>query len=91
MRRVPGGLRGQSPGPFLHRAHPVKQVLREPRTLECLLSRQVDTTSEVDDLVGRVDAAGGPVVSGPEQKTWGYTGTFTDPDGHHREAIVSAI
>ena len=27
----------------------------------------------------------------PEQKAWGYTGTFTDPDGHLWEAIVSAI
>ncbi len=60
-------------------------------TSECLLSLQVGTTSEVDDLVGHVDAAGGQVVSGPEQKTWGYTGTFTDPDGHLWEAIVSAI
>lgn len=63
----------------------------EPGTSECLLSLQVSTTSEVDDLVGLVDAAGGRVVSGPEQKAWGYTGTFTDPDGHLWEAIVSAI
>jgi len=46
---------------------------------------------EVDSLVGRVDAAGGRVASGPEQKAWGYTGTFTDPDGNLWEAIVSAI
>ncbi len=49
------------------------------------------TTSEVDDLVAHVDAAGGQVVSGPEQKSYGYTGTFTDPDGHLWEVIVSAI
>lgn len=58
---------------------------------ECLLGLQVGTTAEVDDLVGRVEAAGGRVASGPEQKAWGYTGTFTDPDGHLWEAIVSAI
>jgi uncharacterized protein len=63
----------------------------EPGISECLLSLQVGTTTEVDSLVGRVDAAGGRVVSGPEQKAWGYTGTFTDPDGHLWEAIVSAI
>jgi uncharacterized protein len=63
----------------------------ESGTSECLLSLQVGTTTEVDNLVGRVDAAGGRVVSGPEQKAWGYTGTFTDPDGHLWEAIVSAI
>ncbi len=63
----------------------------EPGTSECLLSLQVGTTNEVDELVGHVDAAGGRVVSGPEQKSYGYTGTFTDPDGHLWEAIVSAI
>jgi predicted lactoylglutathione lyase len=63
----------------------------ESGTSECLLSLQVSTTSEVDDMVGLVDAAGGRVVSGPEQKTYGYTATFTDPDGHLWEAIVSAI
>jgi predicted lactoylglutathione lyase len=35
--------------------------------------------------------AGGVVVSGPTQKSWGYTGTFADPDGHLWEAIVSLI
>lgn len=63
----------------------------EPGTSECLLSLQVGTTNEVDELVGHVDAAGGRVVSSPEQKSYGYTGTFTDPDGHLWEAIVSAI
>jgi predicted lactoylglutathione lyase len=60
-------------------------------TSECLLSLQLDTTGEVDDLLGRVAAAGGRLVTGPEQKSYGYTGTFTDPDGHLWEAIVSAI
>ena len=63
----------------------------EPGSSECLLSLQVATTTEVDELVGRVEAAGGRVKSGPEQKAWGYSGTFTDPDGHLWEAIVSAI
>ena len=56
------------------------RAIAESGTSECLLSLQVGTTTEVDDLVGRVDAAGGRVVSGPEQKAWGYTGTFADPD-----------
>lgn len=43
----------------------------EPGTSECLLSLQVGTTNEVDELVGHVDAAGGRVVSGPEQKSYG--------------------
>ena len=63
----------------------------QPGTSECLLSLQVGTISEVDDLVGHVDAAGGRVVSVPQQRSYGYTGMFTDPDGHLWEAIVSAI
>jgi len=63
----------------------------QPGTSECLISLQADSVGQVDELVGRVDAAGGRVVSGPEQKSYGYTGTFTDPDGHLWEAIVSAI
>jgi uncharacterized protein len=63
----------------------------DPTTSECLISLQVGTTSEVDGILGGVEAAGGRVASGPEQKSWGYTGTFTDPDGHLWEAIVSAI
>jgi len=62
-----------------------------PTSSECLLSLQVDAPDEVDSIVGRVEAAGGLVVSGPEQKSWGYTATFSDPDGPLWEAIVSAI
>ena len=58
---------------------------------EWLLSLQVDTTAEVDETLSRIEAAGGRVASGPEQKGYGYTGTFTDPDGHLWEAIVSAL
>ena len=63
----------------------------EPTSSECLLSLEVGTTTEVDDLLGRVEAAGGRVESGPEQRSYGYSGTFTDPDGHLWQAIVSAI
>ena len=62
-----------------------------PASSECLLSLQVETTSDVDGMLSRVEVAGGRVASGPEQKSYGYTGTFTDPDGHLWEAIVSAI
>ncbi|WP_243058054.1 VOC family protein [Nocardioides sp. SR21] len=63
----------------------------DPTSSECLLSLQVDSPDEVDGIVGRVEAAGGVVVSAPEQKPWGYTATFSDPDGHLWEAIDSAI
>jgi predicted lactoylglutathione lyase len=58
---------------------------------ECLISLQVDTPAKVDEILGRVARAGGEIASDPEQRSYGYTGTFTDPDGHLWEAIVSAI
>ncbi len=63
----------------------------DPSSSECLISLQVDTPGEVDDLLAHVEEAGGQIASAPEQKSYGYTGTFTDPDGHLWGAIVSAI
>ncbi len=53
-------------------------AVAEPGTSECILS--VD--GDVDAFVARARAAGATVVAEPEQKPWGYTGTFADPDGH---------
>ena len=36
----------------------------------------------MDAFFDRARAAGATVVAEPEQKPWGYTGTFADPDGH---------
>lgn len=60
-------------------------------TTECLVSLQVGSTKEVDDLLARASSGGAEIVSPAQQKQWGYTGSFTDPDGHLWEAIVSAI
>ncbi|TDV53540.1 VOC family protein [Actinophytocola oryzae] len=51
-------------------------------TSECVLTLPAATPSEVDDMVARAVAAGAEVVTAPAQQPWGYTGTFTDPDGH---------
>jgi predicted lactoylglutathione lyase len=47
-------------------------------TSECVLSLGGD----VDALLATARAAGAEVVAEPEQRPWGYTGTFADPDGH---------
>jgi len=57
---------------------------------ECLVSLVASDRDEVDDLVRRASGAGGEVVSGPEEKGWGYTGSFADPDGHLWEVVVPA-
>ena len=53
-------------------------AVAERGTSECILS--VD--GDVDALFERARAAGATVVAEPEQKPWGYTATFADPDGH---------
>ena len=63
----------------------------ERGTVECLVSVQLETNAEVDDLVARANDAGGEVASAPEQKQWGYSGVFADPDGHLWQALVPAM
>ncbi|MEU6075888.1 VOC family protein [Micromonospora sp. NPDC047074] len=49
---------------------------------ECVVSLPVATPAEADQLVERARAAGAEIVVEPGQQPWGYTGSFTDPDGH---------
>jgi predicted lactoylglutathione lyase len=63
------------------------RAMAQAGTVECLLSLGVDTDEDVDAVLARVRDAGGEVVSEPEQKPWGYTGTLADPDGHLWEVI----
>jgi len=54
-------------------------AVAERGTSECLLSVETD---DVDAFIARARAAGATVVAEPEQKSWGYTAVFADPDGH---------
>jgi predicted lactoylglutathione lyase len=58
---------------------------------ECLVTLQVETAAEVDDVVAQAAIAGGEVVSAPQHQAWGYSGTFADPDGHLWQVLVSLI
>jgi hypothetical protein len=49
---------------------------------ECLLQYSCDEDDEVDVVIERADKARATVVLRPEKKSWGYTGSFTDPYGH---------
>ena len=59
-----------------------------PGVVECLLSIEAPTAGEVDELVARVEAAGGEVVMTPRAQPWAYRATFADPDGHLWEVHV---
>jgi predicted lactoylglutathione lyase len=54
----------------------------ETGTSEVLLGISASDEEEVRAVVERARAAGASVVAEPEQKPWGYAGTFADPDGH---------
>ena len=57
-------------------------------TTECLVSLQVGSAREVDDLLARASSGGAEIASAAQQQGWGYTGVFADPDGHLWEVIA---
>lgn len=60
----------------------------ERGTSECLVTLQVGTAAEVDDLVARAAISGGEVVSAAQHQSWGYSAAFADPDGHLWQVLV---
>jgi uncharacterized protein len=48
-----------------------------------VVSMIVDSSSEVDAVLGAAEAAGGEIVQAAEKAQWGgYSGHFADPDGN---------
>ncbi|WP_239642884.1 VOC family protein [Nocardiopsis alkaliphila] len=48
----------------------------------------VPTEAHVAELMDRVRAGGGGVISEPQQHPWGYSGVCSDLDGHLWQVIV---
>ena len=56
------------------------------------LAQNVAERAQVDALLAKAVAAGGTVTSPAVDKPWGYTGYFSDPDGHPWEvAFVPSL
>ncbi len=53
-----------------------------PGLSECILSLGASTDADVDEQVERARTAGAKVLTPPGSQSWGYAGTFADPDGH---------
>lgn len=49
---------------------------------EVLLSIDADSRQAVDELIRKVEEAGGTVFGKPQGEGWMYGAGFTDPDGH---------
>jgi predicted lactoylglutathione lyase len=49
---------------------------------ECILSYFAASKEDVAAILKRANAAGGAVPGEAEDQPWGYSGYFTDPDGH---------
>ncbi len=62
----------------------------ERGTAGCLVTVEVGTAAEVDELVARAAVAGGEVASAAQHQQWGYCGVFADPDGHLWQVLASA-
>lgn len=57
--------------------------LGEPSATEILLSHNVGSQAEVDEVMARAAAAGARVLKAAGPAFWGgYAGYFQDPDGH---------
>jgi predicted lactoylglutathione lyase len=54
-----------------------------PGNSECMLVINLDSDSEVDDLINRVREGGARIAAEPTKQPWGiYSAVFADPDGH---------
>ena len=63
-------------------------TLGPAKTGEFSIGHLVASSSEVDDLLARAQAAGATVTDPPHERPWGiYSGYFRDPDGHLWEII----
>jgi hypothetical protein len=57
-------------------------------SLEFSLGYLVERKDEVDELLGKAEAAGGTITDQPHDRAWGiYSGYFKDLDGHLWEII----
>jgi predicted lactoylglutathione lyase len=63
----------------------------ERGTAECLVTLQVSTAADVDNVVARAAISGGQVASAAQHQPWGYSGTFADPDGHLWQVLVQTM
>ena len=55
-----------------------------------VLAHVVGSEEEVDRVIAEAEAAGGRVIDSPAKTFWGgYSGKFTDPDGHAWEIARS--
>ena len=52
------------------------------------LTQLVSSPAEVDAALASAVEAGGTIGRAGEQRAWGYTGLFFDPDGHPWEVIT---
>jgi hypothetical protein len=75
--------------------YPRKELAKDARvpdaaasSLEFSLGYLVGSKREVDDLLGKAQAAGGTITDRPHDRAWGiYSGYFKDLDGHLWEII----
>ncbi len=82
-------------GGLMFALYPRQELAKDARvpntaasSLEFSLGYLVGSKKEVDELLGKAQAAGGTITDRPHDRAWGiYSGYFKDLDGHLWEII----
>lgn len=57
---------------------------------ECILTIGLDSRTALDQLLERARTAGAEIVTAAGEQPWGYSATFTDPDGHLWQLVAES-
>lgn len=69
-------------------AHECGVALGSRSATECLLSHNVSSKKEVDEVMAQTKAAGAVITKAAHETSWGgYAGYFQDPDEHVWEVV----
>src|SRR5690606_15371987 len=64
-------------------AHDTGLPLGPPCATGMTLGHNVSSKAEVDEVMGRAEESGAPIIKPAQETFWGgYAGYFQDPDGH---------
>ena len=72
---------------FARFTKPANQTDAARGVSECIFSYFASGKEEVEDILKRVEAAGGELPTQAKEQPWGYAGYFKDPDCHLWEVM----
>lgn len=64
-----------------------KSAIMPGTNVGSIISFSVETKEDVDSIFEKVKSSKATIESIPKEEMWGYTGYFTDPNGHLVEVV----